>query len=144
MRSTEIPVHAGIIEGNRVAIAGVQQSGVPCAAVGRGGMRGWSVIGPGNGGTWRDRDTEHTRIEIEVLNGDRRDRTRGRRDLCGWCGGRGDWSHRAIQREHPERVAARIVKLEVATRGYRDVLLTVDHVRHRRRVGARAGLELPQ
>src|SRR5690349_23686158 len=59
--------------------------------------------------------------------------------------GRRDAARRWLrQREHEQAVAALEVELRVTARRYRDVLLAVDHVRHRWRIRAGTDVELPQ
>src|SRR5579864_1538014 len=94
-------------------------------AVRRGGVLGRAVVGPRNRGARWNGHAENAWIEIEVLNGHRRNRPRGRRHLRSWRGRCGHRTHASIQREDPECVAAWVIQLEVATRRHGHVLLAI-------------------
>src|SRR5438132_8065131 len=144
MRATEVPVHAWVVEREAVRVARVQVTRVKQQAVSGRGVRRRPIIGPGDRRTRRHRHTKDTRIELEIRNGDFRYGPCGGRDLGCWCWWRGNGPERAVEREHPQLIAAWKVELEIAPSCHCHVLLTIDVVRGGRRIHPKTSLELPQ
>src|SRR5207244_3849394 len=98
----------------------------------------------GKGCAGRYRHAEDARTEVEVLDRHIRDRAGRGRDLRGWRRRRGGRAERTLQREHPQRVTAWKVQLEITAGRDGYILLPIELVGDRWGIGAGAGLELPQ
>src|SRR6266851_6201901 len=144
MRPTEVPVHARVGEREAVAIADLHVARVPRPVVGRGGVYGGTLVRPGDRRAGRYSYAEDAGTEVEILDCHVRDRPCCGRDLRSRRGRRWGRAEATLQREHPQRVAAREVQLEITARGEGHVLLPVKLVSDGWGIGAGAGLELPQ